>query len=294
MTMGEWVDEWLTLRKRRLAPRTLEQYKDILRRYILPMIGGRDLAEVNSLDIEHLIAGAGEHERTAQLIYVLMAAILRAAYRLDLIDRNPCEKVDKPKHAPKITDWWTLEQLRDFLTRDSDDPYMLAWLLAAVCGLRRGELAGLRWQDIHGDTMHICNQRVRVAGQTIDTTPKTRTSDRWLPVPPIIRWYLDHQATTGEAYVLTDMRGRALEPVTLDHYWRAAQQRAGIDNPITLHGLRHTMASMAVAAGINPRELQPALGHASFTTTANIYSHIQQRQVNGAVLAVSRSVFGAG
>ena len=264
MHVSEWLEDWLTFRSLDVKPRTLESYRDLCCRYIVPAIGGVELSDLTAVDISHMLAGivAAGHSRTAELCYVLLHAAL------DDLEPNPMRRVKRPVHIQKTPDPWNDQQIRIFLTAISGSQHELAFLLALLLGLRRGEICGLRWMDIdlEAGVIHICNQRQRMAdGRIVDCPPKSATSNRILPIPEGLRPLLmDKRQPSG--YVC------ALTPSGLNRAHRVLVK--SLDLPyIPLHGLRHSMATSCIRHGGDMRSLQSILGHASYSTTANIYTH---------------------
>lgn len=265
MDVKTWLEDWLTLRIPELKPRTVESYQDILTRYIYPSIGARALADLTAEDLRHLLATivASGKTRTAELCYVT----LKCAFQE--LDPSPMAKVKRPKHKQRRRTPWGPSEMAVYLEACKTHKHGLALSLALRLGLRRGEICGLRWKDIDFDhkLLKVCNQRQRLAsGEIIDCSPKSATSVREIPLTEELLALLRKHRGLPEAYLCT------LTPSGLDAAHRALV--ISLDLPyITLHDLRHTMATNALRNGGEMRALQDVLGHASYSTTANIYTH---------------------
>ena len=279
-TVENYLNDWLTLRSLTLKPRTIESYADLIRRYIVPAIGAADVDQLQPITVTRLLAGvvSAGHSRTAELIFVL----LKAAFS-DL-EPSPMRRVSRPQHKQKSPEAWTNPQIRLYVDALSGHPHQLPLLLGIGLGLRRGEICGLRWTDIDftNQQMHICNQRIRLDdGRIIDAPPKSFSSIRILPIPdPIFILLRKNRQLSGYICPLT--------PSGLDQAHRALTLR--LDLPyIPLHGLRHSFATSCVRNGGEMASLQRVLGHASYTVTANRYTHPDQSMMKSAIVSAGDS-----
>lgn len=282
MHMEEWSARWL--RMQRIRPRTLESYESLLRLYILPTLGTVELAELSADAIKAALAvplSAG-HGRTAEQLYILLAQLCRAAVRAGHIACSPMDTVLRPYHVPTPTAWWAPEDAARYLRlrQLAMDPHLVVWVLALCCGLRRGELCGLRWDDIDLQQciITVARQRITLAdGRTVAAPPKSKSSARTLAIPAdLAAWLADHRPATGGYVAISATTGRPITPGGLDSAWRRAVRASGM-RPITLHGCRHTCGAAAVRAGVAMRVLQDIMGHSTDTITSQIYAHVDQR-----------------
>lgn len=292
MTMEEWSTRWL--RTQRIKPRTIESYQALIRHYILPTLGRIDLAELSAEAIQVAIAAplAAGHGRTAEQVYTLLVQLCRAAVRAGHIPASPMDTVLRPYHVPTPTAWWAPEDAARFLRlRElALDPHLVVWALALTCGLRRGELCGLQWQDIDLQqcTIRVTRQRITLAdGRTVIAPPKSRSSARTLAIPATLATWLAEQRPPHGGYVAVSSRaGTPITPSGLDSAWRRAVRDSGLP-PITLHGCRHTCGAAAVRAGVAMRVLQDIMGHNTETVTAQIYAHVDTRAQRAALDSIT-------
>lgn len=277
VTLSSWVQSWIERRSIRLAPSTISGYRGSLRRYITPsVVGAMALEEIAPEDLIVLlspIVGRG-HTRQAQLVQILVGAALRDAARRRIIPWNPMDAVDKIQHRAKKTAWLAPDQAAQLLrsARERSDPYYIAWVLGLCCGLRRGEILGLKFEDIDfaAGVLHVQRQLIRVDGQIIESAPKTLTSIRDVPLPAMVAERLRFCRPACRVIDAT--------PDTLKNALNRACACAGVPR-ITLHGLRHSMAAVAATEGVPIKVLQEIMGHAQYSTTADIYAHVDRSAV---------------
>lgn len=285
VTLSNWVQSWIERRSIRLRPSTISGYKGSLRRYITPSpVGSLPLDSISPEDLIVLlspIVGRG-YTRQAQLVQILVNAALKDAVRQRIIPWNPMECVDKIQHKSRMTPWLTPDQAAQLLrsARAAADPLYPAWLLGLCCGLRRGEILGLKWTDIDlsAGVLHVQRQLVRVEGKTIEGPPKSLTSIRDVPIPAMLADQLRFRRCGHRVVMAT--------PDGLQNALDAACLRAGVPR-ITLHGLRHSMAAVAATEGIPIKVLQEIMGHAQYSTTADVYAHVDRTPVRFAAQKVA-------
>ncbi len=296
-TVAGYLSGWLLARSTSIAPRTIECYNSLITLHIAPQIGQKSLHKLKARHIQKMLAAlvAEGHTRTAELCFVLLRLALK-----DTEARHVMEDIPRPLHRARPASWWSPDELRAYLA-ESSGQWRLCWLLALCCGLRRGELAGLRWTDVdlNAGIIRIRNQRQFVKGRgVIDGPPKSASGIRDLPIPAHLVEELtaakllhDADALIGSAspYVLTGHSGAGLSPSSIDQAHRRQLSRSGV-RPIPLHGMRHTMATLAIALGVDIRVVQSVLGHAQVTTTAHVYAHVVTSAQRTAIDAVTQAV----
>lgn len=274
MLVSTYLSDWLALRSGGLRPRTVDSYSSLIRLHICPSLGHLDCSELSpDLIRSHLasIAATG-HTRTSELVYVLLSAAL-----VDLPSR-PMIGVQRPSHIQHTPDAWSDGQIAVYVAALPDHPHGVALGLAILCGLRRGEVCGLRWCDVDmADRMlYIRNQRYRLdSGQIVDGPPKSRSSVRAVPIPDeLMVWLRRRRGVAGYVDPIT--------PNGLDRAHRALTARLSLP-PIPLHGLRHSMATACVRHGGDLRSLQSIMGHGSFAITMDRYTHPDHDMLRAAV-----------
>lgn len=276
MLLSVWLSDWLDLRSPAIRPRTRESYADLISRYINPSIGSVDLNDLDAVCITHLLASisASGHSRTSELCYVLLKLALRDAPT----ESSPMRLVKRPRHVQQTPEAWSDAQIAAYLPAMARHRHRLGFSLAIFLGLRRGEICGLRWEDVDFSTNQILirNQRQRLAsGKVVDCPPKSESSVRSLPIPPQLLPLLRSQRQISGYLV-------PISPSGLNQAHRALVKSLSIPY-IPLHGLRHTMATSCIRHGGDMKSLQLVLGHASYATTANRYTHPDQSMLAAAI-----------
>lgn len=293
MQLHDAVDKWITRREINLAPSTISGYRRILRKYIANTETGQTelelLEEDHMVDLLRPLLVAG-HTRQAQILQVLVGAVLKDAMTHRIIRWNPMACVDHVKHKGTFTAWLTVEQARTLLktSRDANDPWYIAWVLMLCCGLRRGEMLGLQWTDIDevNKILHVVRQRIRVDNKIIECKPKTLSGIRDIDLDEVVLKELRLQERKGK-YILEGKTQEGLADA-LDR----AIKRANVPR-VTPHGLRHSMASAAAAEGVEIKTTQLIMGHAHYTTTADIYTHVDKSAGREAAKSIAGALIPA-
>lgn len=284
MQTAEYLSSWLVLRSGTLRTRTAESYASLIRLHIAPAIGEIPVEQVDKGAIMPMLASivAAGHTRTAELCFVLLKCALGD------LQPNPMQGVPRPAHIQQTPDAWSDDQIAAYMAALQGHRHGLALSLGLVLGLRRGEICGLRWTDIDFDQgiANICNQRMRLDnGAIVDALPKSRSSVRPVPIPgPLLDQLRKRRQLAGYVCSLT--------PSGLDAAHRALVKRLALPY-IPLHGLRHSMATACIRHGGDMRCLQLLLGHASYSTTANRYTHPDRAMLRTALDAAAMVCYTA-
>lgn len=301
ITLGQWMDRWLMdYMKGKLRPKTWESYESIIRNHIKPTLGNVVLQKLQGADIqkmynEKLITGridekGGISNRTVRYIHAVLRAGLKQALREGLVLRNVIDSTIPPSRKKKEVQVFTQEQASTFLQLAKDDKLYPAFLLEMGTGLRRGELMGLRWQDIDLTTgiIQIRQSLVTTNKGLCVQEPKTQTSKRCIPLPAeVIKELKRHKAKQNEeklkyskvyedaGYVFCWENGRVINPNILSRRFSALLKKAELPH-LRFHDLRHTHATNLLLLGENPKVVQERLGHSSISVTMDTYSHVTQ------------------
>lgn len=291
LTVGVYLDQWLKS-KRKIRPTTRRGYESHVRLYLGPHLGRLLLAELrpHHLDAMYadLLADSGRGASTVQRIHATLRSALNAAVKRRLIPWNPALHVELPAADKPDTAVWTAAQFGCFLDHVAPHRLYALFQLIGLAGLRRGEALGLRWTDVD-----LAAGRLRVTQQLIDSgaglgfgPPKTRSGVRSVPLDlgtvEVIRQHREQQASErlawGEAWVnrgliFTRENGEMLRPDYLSHLFLRLAAEVGLPR-IRLHDLRHTSASLALAAGVPMKVVSQRLGHSSTAITADLYTHV--------------------
>jgi integrase len=203
---------------------------------------------------------------------------------------------------------WSDTQARAFLDAVAGDRLYSMWVLFLTTGVRRGELAGLRWGDVDLDraTMAIVRNRVSAGrGKAVSThQPKTRRGRRNVALDvtsvAVLRAHRTAQieermrlgpAWVDSGYVFCGIDGAALHPDTITATFKSIIRNLDVPQ-IRLHDLRHTSATLALKAGIHPKVVSERLGHATVSITLDLYSHVLDGMQAEAAEQIGAVVFG--
>ena len=202
---------------------------------------------------------------------------------------------------------WSPDELGRFLTEIDGEPHAPMLRLAALSGLRRGELCGLRWPvlDLDGDRLTVSRTLLAVRGRLVESEPKTPRSRRIVDLDPATvailrdhrRRQLEERLAVGsgymdDGYVFARPDGRPWNPELISRVFDRLAARTGLPR-IRLHDLRHTHTTHLLAAGVNVRIVSQRLGHASVAFTLDIYGHVLPGQQASAAEAVAALVDGS-
>lgn len=319
-------DSWLAAVETRLRRGTWESYRRMIRLHVRPhhiadvYLQAIDPGMLNAFYADLLAAREGTRPlapRTVQYIHSIVHRGLRDAVRWGLIPRNPAASADPPR--PQASDrraigTWTAEQLRRFLAETSTEELGALWHLYATTGCRRGELLGLRWRDVdlaHG-RLAIVRTLVEVEPHGDDQVswqfgePKTSRGRRSMALDAhtiaLLKAHRKLQIqermklrNVWQDYDLVFCRadGSPLHPKTVSTRFVDTAERIGMPH-LSLHGLRHTWATLALGGNVHPRVVQERLGHSSVGVTLDIYSHVTPAMQSKAAEQVAALIYGEG
>jgi integrase len=229
--------------------------------------------------------------------------VLADAQRQGLVSRNIGTLVDRVAQPHKPVDTYSESEVQRLLVAISDHRLGHAWELA-LSGLRRGEIAGLRWADVdlHARILTIANNRVAAGGRSVENDPKSAASRRGLPLPDrlvaVLRTARARQAAERLAlsrdggeweYVVSNEIGEPYAPGVLSRYWRETVKAAGIRH-IKLHAARHTCATLMHLSGVPLAVIAAWIGHKDATLTMRLYTHSQNEALKAAGATLDRVV----
>jgi integrase len=307
-TLIEFMDEYLDSRRHEVTALTMAGYKAIAKRYIAPSIGKRRLPDVTVTVVRKFYSDLTERglsPRTVAGVHRVLSMTLKAAMIDGLTSRNPCQ-VARPQ---KIDDFdkpaergLQPDEAKKLLKALEGTPVYAPAALALLTGVRRGEMLALKWEDVAvkwddresvtGD-LHVRAGLEQVGSVVTRQAPKTARSTRTIPLSPaaiaVLRRHRAEQAALrlkwgvfwrDEDYVFPSPRvtqsqdgGRVWTPDAFAQAFRKAVRAKDKDLRVGFHDLRHTYATMLLAAGVRIEEVSRRLGHSSSVVTGNVYSH---------------------
>ncbi len=296
--------QWLPGVQTRLRPGTWVEYRSKAETHLIPAIGQVPLqqlttAMLNALYQQLLASGTGP--RTVQYVHATIRKALNDAVRWGLLVRNPAHHASAPRPRSAEMRIWTADELRQFLACVHGDRLYAAWHLAALTGMRRGEVLGLRWADLDLDSgwLSVRQTLVVVDNHPQVSEPKTARSRRRIALDPdtIAALRAHHTAQAAERLaagpawpnhdlVFTRQDGDPLHPEYVRRRFDRRVARADLPR-IRFHDLRHTHATLALQAGVHPKVVSERLGHTTVAMTLDVYSHAIPALQEDAAVAVA-------
>jgi len=295
-TVKELADIWSENHFESLKPKTKEYYKGMLDRYILPKFGS---ARANSLKKDNVesyyrqLIKDGKSIDLVAKIHTLMRALFYYSYEHDRIPSKIMDKVKRPTLVRAEREFWSVEDRAKAIKYFKDTPVAFHVELVLLLGLRQGEVAGLRIDDIDfkDKTLKVRReaQMLRNVGIHIDK-PKTESSLRTLPLTPDaiklikarVTWIKENKLFYGpkynyewDGYLSVDEIGNLIYDQRISGYYRRHMNKENCPvKKITFHDIRHTFSVSLLEKDVNLKTIQELLGHSNFSTTADIYSHV--------------------
>lgn len=310
VTVGEYLEGWLEDKEKTRSQTSTDIQRLLLARYIAPGIGDKRIQKLTPAEARRFFTGLRSLKDPAQplgatsqrQIHQFLRQAFQDALRDELVSRNVFDVVRPEKQRRELdeteeVDAYTPAEAQAFLRVAESDPRSWWAAFAIATGLRRGELCGLRWVDVDWQraTVSVRENVVEDAGRVRVSTTKTAGSRRTVYLPPyavqLLRRQQEHQALMAQVLVPGRMAGHAgarkrvwqdsgrvwtnssggiMAPGNLrrsmERTYTAAQVR-----PLHIHGLRHTYASLALAAGVPLEVVSKQLGHADPGFTLRVY-----------------------
>jgi integrase len=274
LTVAQMADQWLDS-ARNLRPESLATYRRDLDRYILPVLGRRQLAALRSDDVDRYLAGLTLAPSSVARHYRTIRRLCAVAVERGHLAKNPCDPVKPPRVDPDEMVFLTGPQV-DMLADKIARRYR-AWVyVAAWGGLRWSELAGLRPVSVDGPRVQVVEQLLRGPKGWYRQPPKTRAGRRTVTLPAHAAAELGvHMGRwSSEDLVFPNQHGNPIGPSFRGNVWARAVDKTGLVPRPRPHDLRHTAVALAIAAGAHPKAIQARMGHASIRVTMDRYGHL--------------------
>lgn len=303
-TVDTWLESWLS-GKHALKETTRENYQYALKPFIEDF-GAMRLQALTKRQIDGFVQGrlTAVSARSVELFLKVLTQALNSAVDQQLLRINPAAAVDRPRgDSPPVGQAWTPEDAGRFLAFVANGRLNYAWHLS-LHGLRRGEVVGLRWDDVdfQGEQITIRQTRVVANSRVVVTSPKNR-EQRYVPLGratiDALRTEKALQAAerlrAGAAYldegwVVVDALGRPMRPETYSGRFRQLASEAGLP-VIRLHDLRHTTASILASNGVALTTAAGLLGHDP-VVFARTYAHLYDKDKRDAVRGLDQRLSG--
>ena len=294
MTLGEWLDRWLTdYKENTVRPGTLAGYRSCIENYIKPQLGSKQVSLVTSQDVQKLYRKLKENGRvkehprfgyalsdtTINRLHAIFHQAMEDALHAHIIAKNPTVGATVPKasHAPKrvLTD----KELDTFLDAVREDKIWGDFFYVELTtGLRRGEICALRWEDFDTkqETLHVRRTLHKEKGKPLTTgDTKTYAGTRKIVLPPSTAQLLrERKKTAPTEWIFPNPFDpeQPIAPGTAYNRLKALLKETGLPD-IRFHDLRHTFATHALSSGVDAKTLAGILGHTKASFTLDTYTH---------------------
>lgn len=306
--LKQWLEESV---RPSVAPRTYDSYASLIKNHIEPAIGSHALGRLTADHVQRMMNAqlkSGLSPRTVQYTQAVLRKALSQAMKRGKVSRNVATLVDPPKSVHHDPTFLTPEDAQRLLDTVKEDRLQALYTVALSIGLRQGEALGLSWNDIDLVTGRVTVRRQlqRLAKPTpaesvpdekkpkltalVLSEPKTAASRRTIPLPRLaVDQLIAHRAMQdverqafGERWtkwggygglVFCTPLGTPVEATNLTRQFKAHLKTAGIPETLRWHDLRHSCATLMLAAGVNSRVVMETLGHSQISMTMNVYAH---------------------
>lgn len=288
LTVADFLRRWLEDTARpSLRESTFTLTEMVIRRHIVPGIGGMILSRITPAHLQGLLAGLERDQvgpATRQVVFRVLHRALKQALQWSMIPRNPAEAVVRPRAPQPTMRTFDAAQVRRLLDAAKGNRLEALYVLAVSTGMRQGELLGLQWEDLDVDrgAVQIRHQLQEVAGTLALVEPKTARSRRRVDLPALaVVALVEHRErmrtqgrSIGEGYVFCDTEGGPIRKSNLRRRsFGPLLTRAKLPQ-LRFHDLRHTAATLHLASGTHPKVVQEMLGHSTISMTLDTYSHV--------------------
>lgn len=302
-----YLKEWLLSVKNTIEENTYDSYKVIVNK-ICDYFEDKKilLNDLKPVEIQKFYTFLYSKELTGNTVlhyHNVIRKALQTALKLDLILSNPADRVERPKKEQFIGSFYSQAELNTLFTLIKDDPLKIVIYLTSFYGLRRSEVLGLKWEafNFEDKTITIKHKAIETRKDNkrvilLKDKTKNQSSYRTLPlVDDIIVLLQEHKKQIDENkklcgnsynkkyldYICVDSMGKLFRPeYVTDHFTLIMNKNKDILRKIRFHDLRHSCASLLLAKGIPMKEIQDWLGHSTYSTTANIYAHLEKDTKN--------------
>ena len=291
--VAQWMDEWFeNVCKIKVRPSSHQTYRGYIDRHIAPNIGKIPLEKLSTMDLQkfyrRLLADGrverieskgqpkGLSAKTVRNINQVISSAMGFAVAQRILAENPCKAVALPKLEHREMQTIPAAQLVAFLDEAKASGVYELYYIELATGLRRGELLGLKWEDIDltAGVIRVRRQVSRIDGKIVEAPLKTKNAYRMVTISPQAVEVLNAQkAKTNDEYVFPSPSGGPISPDSVNNMLKRVLKRAGIPR-VRFHDLRHTFATLALQNGVDIKTVSGMLGHFSAGFTLDTYAHV--------------------
>ena len=311
LKLSSFLTQFLKRRKQSVKPSTFEVYDRMIRHYLTPRLGGFKITTLDGeliADTWSAMSDDGHSPSVIQHCHATLSTALNTAIP-KYIKSNPCEAVARMKGVPKVVKKEIMALSTDeqvSILKEAKETTLLYPIIytALITGMRRGELVGLQWRDIDFEnaTIRVSRGAYQYKGETILSTPKTKSSNRSITIQPDDADFLQDlfDLQKGNAllngykvnlmsHVFVNLNtGKPFVTQSISKAYKRIVDRVGIATQF--HDLRHTHATMLLEMNVNPKIVSERLGHSNIGITMNLYSHLMPNTQRDALVGFKGKV----
>ena len=304
-TVGNWMDAWFeNVAKIKVRPSSHQTYRGYIDNHIKPNIGNIPLEKLTTMELQKLyrkLLTSGRVERveakeqpkglsakTVRNINQVISSAMDLAVAQKIILENPTNACSLPRVEHKEMQTISAEQLQAFLEEAKRSGVYEMYYIELSTGLRRGELLGLKWEDIDmkQGIIRVRRQISRIDGKIVEAPLKTKNSYRTVTISPQAVEVLKAQKEkTDDEYVFPSPNGGPISPDSVNNMLHRVLDRAGIPR-VRFHDMRHTFATLALQNGVDIKTVSGMLGHFSAGFTLDTYAHVTTAAQKEAAAAI--------
>jgi integrase len=290
ITVGQFLDRYLQdVAAHTLRPKTFEAYSYLIRMHIKPALGNIRLNQLRPARVQKFYADkleSGLSRRTVQFMHSVLHKALQQALKWGMVVRNVGDLVEAPSPNRCTPITFSPDQVKKFLETVKEHRWYPIYVVALYCGLREGEVLGIHFEDLDllHDEIHVRHAVQYLIGKgLVITEPKTDSAKRTVTIPgfahDVLVEYL-HPLKRDQGLIFVTSNDTPISPRNLVRHFKEALEEAGLPE-IRFHDLRHTHASLLLAAGVHPKLVQERLGHSQISLTLDTYSHVTPNMQDG-------------
>jgi len=296
LTVSKYLDGWLADVRPRVSPKTAERYEMLCRKTIAPLLGGVLLTKLKPAQISAALTKAlasgrsdgkgGLSSRSVHHAHTVLKSALAQAVKWELIVRNPSDAVTPPRVEQSTMTTYDVAQIAELVEAVQGTRMEAPILLAVMCGLRRGEVAALRWRNVDLGTGQLAiRESAEQVKSVVRYKPPKNGKARTVALPAVVaealRGHRIRQAQellkvgirlSDDCFVVAQPDGSPLKPHSLGQEWVRFVKRTNLPR-IRMHDLRHSHATALLLSGVHPKVASERLGHSKVGITLDLYSH---------------------
>jgi len=289
ITVEKWGEKWWKIKKKgKTGDKSQYGYVSAMNNYIFEELGSMKLIDVKDIHIQSLInkmGEAGKSESLQKKVLITLNGMFKYAKKNGMIVSNPAEDIDIYNVPPNIREALNPIETELLLNALPGLRAEMAIHIALYCGLRRGEIAALKWTDINEE--HKCfvivNAVEFIRNRPNEKGTKTVAGNRVIPIPPHL-WDMLQSSPRTAIFIVPSAKGTQMSESSARRILEPVQRRinklpAEDKFIVTWHILRHTYATNLDKMGVSPKTCQYLLGHSELSTTKNIYTHFQDEHL---------------